>query len=255
MQLHYKKMGEGQPLLILHGVFGSLDNWLTVGRTIADAGYAVYLLDQRDHGRSPQTDRLDFAAMASDLEKFIKEHSLINPILLGHSMGGKTVMQYAATHPGTFAKLVVVDIGPKPYPLHHGELLRGLNALPLDQIESRQQADERFSAYEPSVGVRQFLLKNLYRTDQGTFAWRFNLPLLTRDMKNVGDVIRIETPITEPTLFIRGENSHYIRDEDWAAIQEQFPHARLETIAGAGHWVQAEQPKAFVASLLTFLGE
>ncbi|GAB2802704.1 alpha/beta fold hydrolase [Rhabdobacter roseus] len=255
MQLHYKKIGEGQPLLILHGVLGSLDNWLTVSKTIADAGYAVYLLDQRNHGRSPHHEQFDFTTLAADLEKFIAEHSLQNPILLGHSMGGKTVMQYAVTHPGTFAKLVVVDIGPKAYPPHHGELLRGLNALALDQIESRQQADELFSTYEPNAGVRQFLLKNLYRTDQGTFAWRFNLPLLSRDMKNVGDAIPASAPVTEPTLFMRGEKSDYILDKDWEAIQEQFPNARLETIAGAGHWVQAEQPKAFVAALLTFLEE
>ncbi|KQS33694.1 alpha/beta fold hydrolase [Dyadobacter sp. Leaf189] len=256
MQLNFKQVGKhGKPVIILHGVFGLLDNWSGISKTIAELGYRVYLVDQRNHGRSPHAGPLDFHTFAADLKEFIAEHHLENPILIGHSMGGKTVMQYAVTYPGTYEALVVVDIGPKGYPIHHARILEGLNAIPLDKIESRNEADELLREYEPILAVRQFLLKNLYRKDEGGFAWRFNLPLLTTDMANVGQEITYETPIPGPVLFIRGEKSNYIKDEDFAEIQEMFPDARFETIADAGHWVQAEKPKEFVAAVTGFFDE
>lgn len=254
MQLNYKKIGEtGKPLVILHGVFGFLDNWLTIGKTISEQGFIVYLVDQRHHGRSPHEGALDFPTLAKDLKEFIDQQHLASPVLIGHSMGGKTVMEYAVNYPDTFEKLVVVDIGPKQYPIHHTRLLQGLNALPVEEIENRQQADDILSAYEPILSVRQFLLKNLYRKDEGGFDWRFNLPVLTRDMANVGAPIRTTKPVETSALFIRGEKSDYILDEDWDGILKIFPNAKLETITNAGHWIQAEQPKAFVACLLAYL--
>ena len=256
MELNYKKIGEsGRPMIILHGVFGFLDNWLTIGKTISEHGFIVYLVDQRNHGRSPHEGSLDFPMLAADLKEFLETHQINDPILIGHSMGGKTVMEYAVTYPDTFSHLVIVDIGPKAYPIHHAKILEGLNAIPIDSIESRNQADEILSAYEPILAVRQFLLKNLYRKDEGGFGWRFNLPVLSTDMAKVGSAIDSKQKIEAPTLFMRGENSNYIRDEDWEGILNIFPNAKLETIADAGHWVQAEQPKVFVSVLLNFLSE
>ena len=254
MKLNYKKINEdGQPLIILHGVFGSLDNWATVSKSIADLGYVVYLVDQRNHGRSPHSEEFTYEAMAADLAEFIADHALERAVLVGHSMGGKTVMQYAETYPGTYDKLVIVDIGPKAYPPHHDELIVGLNALPLADLKSRQQADELFSAHEPNLGVRQFLLKNFYRTDAGGYGFRFNLPVLTEQQANVGAEIPKFRTITEPTLFMRGALSGYIKEEDWPAIQEMFPNAELVTIPKSGHWVHAEQPVRFVEVLGEFL--
>ncbi|MCE6991639.1 alpha/beta fold hydrolase [Dyadobacter sp. CY323] len=256
MQLNFKQIGEeGKPMIILHGVFGLLDNWLGISKTIADRGFRVFLVDQRNHGRSPHESPLTFPAMAADLKEFIDQQHLENPILIGHSMGGKTVMEYAVTYPGTFEALVVVDIGPKAYPIHHKRILEGLNAIPIDTIESRNEADEILSQYEPIPTVRQFLLKNLYRKDEGGFGWRFNLPLLTTDMAKVGTEIKSDQRIETPVLFIRGEKSNYILDEDLEGIQDLFPNTRLQTIENAGHWVQAEQPKEFVAVLMKFLDE
>lgn len=256
MKLNYKQIGEmGRPMIILHGVFGFLDNWLTIGKTISEHGFKVYLVDQRNHGRSPHEGSLDFPTLAADLKEFLEEHQINDPILVGHSMGGKTVMEYAVTYPDTFSQLVIVDIGPKQYPIHHAKILEGLNAIPIDNIESRNQADEILSTYEPILAVRQFLLKNLYRKDEGGFGWRFNLPVLSSDMAKVGSAIDSKQRIEAPTLFMRGENSNYILDEDWEGILNIFPNAKLETIAGAGHWVQAEQPKAFVSVLFAFLAE
>lgn len=254
MKLNYKQVSdEGQPMVILHGVFGSLDNWATISKSIADAGYAVYLVDCRNHGRSPHADEFTYSAMAADLHEFIQDHQLHNPVLVGHSMGGKTVMHYAMEYPGTYDKLAIIDIGPKDYPIHHQSILEGLNAIPLAELESRQDADEVFSAYEPIGAVRQFLLKNLYRTENDSFAWRFNLPVLTSSIANVGIATPHLRTVEEPTLFMRGGNSGYVKDSDWEYIKKLFANAELSTIPRAGHWVHAEQPKMFVEVLVKFL--
>ena len=254
MFLNFKKIGEtGQPLVILHGVFGLLDNWLTISKSIAEQGYILYLVDQRNHGRSPHEEPMDYPTFSADLREFLEQQHLDNPHLLGHSMGGKTVMQYAADYPGTYDKLVIVDIGPKAYPIHHTKILKGLNAIPIDEITSRNEADEVLAQYEPIMPVRQFLLKNLYRKDDGGFGWRFNLPVLTASMSKVGIATKYDAPINNPTLFIRGEKSDYILDEDWEDILKIFPNATLETIPNAGHWIQAEQPQAFTKCLVEFL--
>ena len=255
MNLNFKKIGEAGPaIVILHGVFGFLDNWLTVGKAISDHGYQVYLVDQRNHGRSPHEGELNYETFSGDLKEFLDQQNLNNPVLLGHSMGGKTVMEYAVRYPATFEKLVIADIGPKAYPIHHRRIIEGLNQIPVAEIENRQQADDILAEYEPILPVRQFLLKNLYRKDEGGFGWRFNLPLLTTDMANVGDAIKTTQPVDTPALFIRGDRSDYILDEDWEDILKIFPNAKLDTIENAGHWIQAEQPKAFIKSLLDFLG-
>ncbi len=254
MKLNYKKIGDASPaVLILHGVFGSLDNWMTLGRQIAGHGFSVYLIDQRNHGRSPHADPLDYASMAADLKEFITDHQLESPLLIGHSMGGKTVMQYTVSWPDTVGKLVVVDISPRAYPLHHQQLLKGMNGMQLDAIQNRQEADALMTAFEPSPGVRQFLMKNLYRDEDGHFAWRFNLPVLTRDMPALGKAIAASGPVPVPALFIRGGESDYLPDSGWDAVKSIFPKATLETIPGAGHWVHAEQPALFLEAVLPFL--
>jgi esterase len=254
MQLNFKKIGEeGRPLVVLHGVFGLLDNWLTISKAISEHGLVLYLVDQRNHGRSPHAEPMDYPTFSADLKEFIEQQQLKKPHLLGHSMGGKTVMQFAVDYPHAFDRLVVVDIGPKMYPIHHRKILEGLNVIPIDQISSRNEADEVLARYEPLLPVRQFLFKNLYRKDEGGFAWRFNLPLLTKSMPVIGKEITYDTPVNNPALFMRGSQSDYIKDEDWEDILKMFPNAELATIQGAGHWVHAEQPQAFAKCLLEFL--
>lgn len=165
-------------MVILHGLFGSCDNWLTISKVIAEQGFSVYAVDQRNHGRSPHAPSHTYPELAADLYEFLQQNKIENPILVGHSMGGKTVMQYAMQYPDTFRKLVVVDIAPKSYPVHHAEILKGLSAVPLTEIQNRNEAEAILSQYEPSPSVRQFLLKNLYRNEEGVFAWRINLPVI-----------------------------------------------------------------------------
>lgn len=251
MKLYFRKIGEGKPLIMLHGVFGSSDNLFTVSKAIAEHGFCVYTLDARNHGQSPRSEKFDYDVMAADLNEFLTENNIENPIILGHSMGGKTVMQYAMNY-DNFEKLIIVDIAPKHYPTHHNHILEGLNAIDLTQVKSRNDATDIFKNYVADFGEQQFLLKNLYRTNEGGFDWRINIPVISKEIHQVGKEL-INTRIVEkPILFIRGGNSSYILDEDLAGIKNIFPNAEIKTIDGANHWVHATKPAEFVTSVVNF---
>ncbi|GAB3934867.1 alpha/beta fold hydrolase [Larkinella terrae] len=256
MKLYFRQTGEtGTPIIILHGILGSSDNWLTISKAIAEHNHRVFLVDQRNHGRSPRSEEFNYDVMAADLMEFITDHQLEKPVVIGHSMGGKTVMQFAMDYPGHYSHLVIVDIAPKFYPVHHAELIRGLKAIDLAMLKNRNEADEILSRFEPILTVRQFLLKNLYRNEQGQFDWRLNLPVIEQELYGIGGELRNLRIVTEPTLFIRGSESPYIKDEDELEIKRIFPNSTLETIQDAGHWVQAEKPAEFVETLIRFLGK
>ncbi|MEO9803293.1 MAG: alpha/beta fold hydrolase [Reichenbachiella sp.] len=249
--LNYKRFGEGQPLIILHGFLGSLDNWLTLAKKFSE-NFDVILIDQRNHGKSFHSNEFGYEVMVADLEQLIDHLKLEDPILLGHSMGGKTVMQYAAFYPQQIDKLIVADIGPKAYPVHHDQILRGLQEIPIDKIDSRQDADEILSKYVEFASTRVFLLKNLKRTFDG-FDWKMNLPVLTKKINEVGKPLIYHLPIETETLFIRGGSSGYIPDEDWEDIEEIFSNANLVTVENAGHWLHAENPQRFYELVTNFL--
>lgn len=252
MKLFYRQVGEGKPLLILHGVFGSSDNWFTTSKMIADAGFSVYTLDARNHGQSPRSEDFSYEVMADDIAEFIDEHQLERPIIVGHSMGGKVTMQFAMNYPNKFSKLIIVDIAPRFYPAHHGHIIQGLSSINLDTLKSRQEAEAQVLSYIPNFGERQFLLKNLFRTESGKFDWRINLPVIAREIYQIGGELSDIRTVEEPVLFIRGSESGYIHDEDIPAIKVIFPNVEVETIEGASHWVQADKPKEFVESVVRF---
>ncbi|MES2733427.1 MAG: alpha/beta fold hydrolase [Bacteroidota bacterium] len=252
MQLHYHKIGEGEPIIILHGLFGSADNWLTVSRMLAES-YQVYLPDQRNHGRSPWSEAFTYDAMSADLMEFIETHQIQQPTIIGHSMGGKAAMRFAVRYPDAFRKLVVVDMAPKYYSPHHQQILAGLHSLNLASLQSRQQADDQLAQHIPELGVRQFLLKNLYRNEQQLFAWRINLSVIAREIENVGEALVYTKPVEQPTLFLRGGLSGYVKDEDIKLMRQIFPQSSLETIPDAGHWLQAEKPKEFLKKVTAFI--
>lgn len=251
--LNYKTFGEGQPMVILHGFLGSLDNWLTLGKRFAER-YQVYLVDQRNHGKSFHSNEWSYDDMVKDLDHLINELSLNDPILLGHSMGGKTVMQYAAFHPDSIEKLIVADIGPKHYPPHHQQILTGLEAIPVHSLKSREEADEILQGYVEESGTRTFLLKNLARTPDG-FKWKMNLPVLSQKIEEVGEPLHHRLEIEVETLFLRGGKSNYILDEDFDEIREIFPNSTFDTIEGAGHWLHAERPEVFFEKVMSFLND
>lgn len=251
--LFYRTQGSGTyPLVILHGIFGSSDNWVTVVKGF-DERYTSYLIDQRNHGRSAHTDEFNYPAMAADLKAFLDEHNLKDPVLLGHSMGGKVVMNFIGLYPGVAKAIVVVDIAPRAYNIHHQTIIEGLQALDLPTATSRQEVEARLEPYVPEWDTRQFLLKNLYRNEHNQFALRINLPVIARELGMVGAELPEGYMYHGPSLFIRGSKSHYVRPEDLSHLRSHFPKAQVQTIENAGHWVQAEQPAAFTQALNTFL--
>ena len=253
MKLFFRDIGAGErTLIILHGLFGSSDNWLTIAKTLSES-FRVILVDQRNHGRSPWSDEFSYAAMADDLKELTDDLQPARPVFIGHSMGGKTVMNYAVRYAEENHRFVVVDIGVRYYRPHHEDILQGLTSIQLFDLTSRAEADAQLAHFVPELGVRQFLLKNLYRNEEGKFDWRMNLAVLRRNIEEVGRPIAEEAVCTNPTLFIRGEKSNYIKDGDVPDILRHFPNAQFATIAGAGHWVQAEKPEEFTKEVLNFL--
>jgi esterase len=244
MKLFYRELGQGQPMVIMHGIFGSSDNWLTQARLFS-AHYRVFTLDLRNHGQSPHSDEFHYTVMVDDLNEFIDEHKLQDAIIIGHSMGGKVAMNFALAHPDKLQRLIVVDISPKPYNLEHYIILDGLKAIPINSITTRNEADEVLAGFVPEADVRQFLLKNLQRKSEGGFTWKLNLPVIHKNMINIGLDLQFKGKFDKPTLFIRGSKSKYIQDEDMKRIREVFPKAELVAL-DTGHWVQAEKPKEFV---------
>ena len=252
MKLNFKKFGEGDPLFILHGLFGSLDNWQTIGKILAE-NYSVYLVDLRNHGKSPHSDSFSYLEMANDVVELIEDENLEKVSIIGHSMGGKTAMTFASEFPQYLEQLIVVDIAPKKYAPHHQEILDALYSLDLSVIKSRREADEVMSNSIENDGTRLFLLKNLNREKEGGYSWKMNLDLLAQEIDKVIDITPIPFPIPIPTLFIRGGESGYILDSDIDSIEELFPNSEIETIEGAGHWVHAEKPKELLEMITAFL--
>ncbi len=252
MELHYRTLGQGQPFILLHGIFGTSDNWQTFGNQLS-GNYQVFLVDQRNHGLSPHSDRFDYPAMADDLKDFIAQHKLENPMILGHSMGGKAAMFLAVSYPSLFEKMIIVDIAPKHYPVHHQKILQGLGAVKIDEITSRKEAEEQLSAHIEDKGVRQFLMKNLKRTDGDHYAWKLNLPAIRDNIEKAGEAVPSGNPVEKPMLFVRGGQSDYISDKDEKEIKKIFPQAKIVTIPEAGHWVHAEQPEALYKAVMEFL--
>ncbi|MBT9394084.1 alpha/beta fold hydrolase [Hymenobacter sp. NST-14] len=257
LQLHFREMGQGAPLVILHGLFGTLDNWQTLARRWAEAGHRVLLVDLRNHGRSPHSPDHSYDLMAEDVRGLFDQLQLgPDTTVLGHSMGGKVAMRFALDYPARLARLVVVDIAPRLSDMRHqDQILAGLNAVDFTQCANRQDADDALARHISSFGVRQFLLKNLYRQDDNTFAWRVNLPVLTAEMLNIGEEITGESPFLKPALFIRGGTSDYISSEDKLyGIPALFPNSQVETILDAGHWVHAEKPDEVFGLVQAFVG-
>ena len=250
MKLHFRELGAGQPMIILHGLFGFSDNWQTHAKKFAEY-YRVILVDLRNHGHSDWSDEFSYDLMVDDLKELCHDLNLKNILMIGHSMGGKVAILFAQKHKELLDKLVVVDIGIKAYPMHHQHILAGMHAIDLPKIQLRKEAEEILKQYIDSDGVRQFLLKNLYWKEKGQLAWRMNLSVLEREMENILSALP-EKEVMLPTLFIRGELSNYILDEDIEQLEDQFPDSEIVTIKNAGHWVHAEAPEEFVDSVLGF---
>jgi esterase len=253
MKLNHKILGQGSPIFFLHGLMGMLDNLQAPARFLEDR-FQVIIVDLRNHGHSPHSDEFTYESMVGDLIELMGDLNIDEAHFLGHSMGGKVAMKLAQMHPDMVDKLIVADIGPRYYSVHHQSILTALRAVPLDQLERRTDAEEFMKPYISEMGVRQFLMKSLYHPDRGIFAWRFNLDVIEAKIENVGEAME-DADFEGPMLFIRGSLSSYILDEDWPDIKLIFPNAYLVTIDNAGHWLHTEKPNEFMQAVSDFLIE
>jgi len=252
MQLNFKKLGSGEALIILHGFMGSLDNWQSLANEFAKS-FEVYLIDARNHSKSPHTSSHSIAEMMDDLFDFMQQQHISKAHIIGHSMGGKVAMQFAVNYPNCVNKLVVADIAAKKYERGHDDVFEALYAIDLTKIETRKQAEEAMLPHVSEFGTRQFLLKNLERLENGTYQWKMNLGVLHRDYDEITQEVKSYKPITITVLFLKGELSKYIKHEDWEQIQSIFPQAELKEISKAGHWLHADNPKEFYEKVMAFL--
>lgn len=244
MRLNFKSFGSGTPVIILHGLFGSLDNWQTFARKLS-AGFHVFTVDLRNHGRSPHSTEHSYEAIAADMHDFFEEHQIEKAHIIGHSMGGKAAMQFAHTYPEKILTLIVVDIAAKEYHGGHDNIFEALLHFDLSKVKSREDADAMLALKIEEQGVRQFLLKNLDRNSDGTFTWKMNLNALHRNYEKINRAIHPVQPVPLPAFLIRGDKSGYVRDEDMHDFKRIFPKAQFITIPHAGHWVHADAPEAF----------
>lgn len=251
--LYSKIEGEGKPLLILHGFLGMSDNWKTLAGQMASEGFQLHILDLRNHGRSFHSDEFTYEAMVKDVLEYCQTNNLDKVSILGHSMGGKVAMFFATTYPEKVEKLIVADIGPKYYRPHHQDIMAGLNAVDLTQKPDRSQVEEILKEYVSDFGTRQFLMKSLYWIEPVQLAFRFNLPVFNEQIDNIGKALPENAVFEKPTLFLRGGNSNYIKDEDFETIKHHFPNSEIKTIPNAGHWLHAENPKDFYSESIQYL--
>jgi esterase len=252
MRLHFQVQGEGQPLIILHGFLGSLDNWQTMSKRLA-ALYQVYSLDLRNHGRSPHSEVMSYPVMAQDVGEFIAEHGLAPPTLLGHSMGGKVVMQLATQYPQEIERMIVVDIAPKAYPPVHRPMLMAMRAKDLHACNSFGEVGYALATAIPDPSIRQFIVKNLTRDNDGRFRWRIGLDEIIENYDKITAAVLAEKLFKKPACFIRAGLSNFIQDSDLAPIRGIFPQAEFHSITRAGHWVHMDAADEFYTVVTKFL--
>jgi len=249
MQLHFQSEGRGEPVVILHGLLGSLDNWRTVSGQLA-GHFLVLAADLRNHGRSPHSPEMDYALMAEDLRELLDREGLARVRLLGHSMGGKVAMEFALRHPHRVQRLVVADIAPRAYPPRHQAIFDALLAVDLATCSTRHEVETALAPRLPDRALRQFLLKSITRRPDGALAWKFNLRAIRDHYHDLYAALPEGRVCPAPALFIGGGASDYLTEADATPIRRLFPDARFHTTPGAGHWLHIEAPAAFLEVVL-----
>lgn len=255
MELFFRKYGKGKPLIILHGILGISDNWVTYGRRMADKGFRVIIPDQRNHGHSPHHRTFNYYALVDDLHEFIEDNKIDMPIILGHSMGGKVAMRYALEYPENVKGLIVVDTSLRTYVRfnYHQALIDAMLSVDFTGVKNRQEVEEQLKEKVPETRIRQFLMKNLYWNDNGQLDWRSNLVSIRENLEAMYDGVFYSSRYDGPAIFIRGGKSDYVLEEDYPAIRENFPMAGIVTVDNGTHWVHADEPDEFFEITSRFL--
>ena len=254
MKLFFRKSGSGQPVVILHGLFGLSDNWVTFARQLGEH-YAVYVPDLRNHGQSPHSTVFDFSSLENDITELVEEIGSDRIFLIGHSLGGKTAMFFALHHPEIVRKLVIVDISLRKSPpdSEHQLLLNAMMDVDFSEANSRSDVEKQLQQTVKSQKLRQFLMKNVYWRDRHSLDWRLNLRAINENLMSVFEGVDVSGSYPGPALFIRGGLSDYVRDSDLDDLKMKFPGSELETIANASHWVHADAPGEFYSLVKNFL--
>lgn len=252
MKLFYRKKGNGKPLIVIHGLLGSSDNWVTISKSFAK-NFLVFMIDLRNHGRSPHSDEFTIEAMMDDLLEFLKDQQLESAVVLGHSLGGWVAMNFAIRHPDKVDKLIIEDFTPQKYQNNLIGFMQWLLNWDISGIKSLREADRQLAEVFKELSVRGFIMKNLQRIKDGHFEWKPNLKAIYNHLDQVSGTLDENQTFEKPTLFIRGGNSDYIQPQDEGLIKKYFPQAKLKTIAGAGHWVHVDNSDGFVRVVIDFL--
>ena len=243
MKLNFKKFGSGQPLIILHGLFGSLDNWQTLAKKYG-TNFTTYIVDQRNHGRSPHTDHMSYEDMARDISEFMNFHQIERANFIGHSMGGKVVQQFAVQHPNQCLRIISADMGIREYERNHDEIFDVLLSIDLNQYSSRDLVDDALKNSIPDPVVRQFILKGLQRNGE-SYEWKFNVHTLFKHYDEIIKPLDIDAVSEVDILFLSGDKSDYVLEDDMLDIMDVFPNAVFDYVTNAGHWLHAESPDEF----------
>lgn len=249
--LHYQQLGSGKDIILIHGLFGRLENLNMVAKALSES-YRVTSVDVRNHGDSFHSELMDYPSMAKDIVVIMQHLAIESAIVLGHSMGGKIAMELALTYPERVDKLIVADIAPVEYPPHHNQIIDGLKAIDLSSVKGRKDADKQLANYVDNLSVRQFLLGNL-TSKNGQFVFKCDIENIDKNYPNIMRTYQGSNTYSGPTLFIKGANSDYILPEHRAEIVRLFPQSRARVIQGAGHWLHAEKTIAFNRSVTSFL--
>jgi len=252
MDLHFEASGDGEPLIVLHGLFGSLDNWRSISARLSGQ-FTVFALDQRNHGASAHAAEMDYLLMAQDVVEFLDKRGISHCHVLGHSMGGKTAMQLALSYPNRVNKLIVADIAPRSYPPWHEQMIGGMLDLDLAHFQSRTQMEAALAPAVPDLPTRRFLLKNVVRGPGNRFAWRMGLEQIDANYSRLTQAVLAGEPFEKPVLFIRGADSDYILESDFCEIRRLFPQAEIKTLPDAGHLLHIQTPQEFVRVVTEFL--
>ncbi len=266
MELFFRRMGQGVPVVILHGLYGSSDNWLTIARGLSGQ-YEVFVPDLRNHGRSPHHPLHTYAALSADIIELMDNNNIDRCIMLGHSMGGKTAMYVAATIPQRIIKLIIDDIAPvnyssasefSPLSIEHLNIVDTLLHTDLNQYTKREEIEQSWAQSIPDMNVRQFLLKNLRRENGTHYSWRINIQAIVQNLPHIlngMDQLELDKGkhINVPTLFVKGKRSPYISPAIYPFIRQSFTNSQIVTIPNAGHWLHVEQPELFLDVVQRFL--
>jgi|TARA_B100001059_G_C17786593_1_gene557502 pimeloyl-ACP methyl ester carboxylesterase len=251
-QLNFRQLGSGKDIIILHGLLGSLDNWISVAHKLA-SNYKITILDLPNHGKSYHSDLFSYKEMADVLNNFIEKKNILNPTIIGHSMGGKVALQYAELFPKSISQLVVVDVFNKEYDTKRfAHIFKAISVISSSKFNSRKEANDLIKEIVVSEGERNFVLKNLKRNEDG-FSWYPNVDLLNKSIFEISSKIHLTSKVDISTLFIKGQNSNYIMNEDIDGLPNLFSNFKVIEVPNSGHWVHAENPSAFISTIENFI--